>query len=907
MDDLLHHAQQLASQSPTPIVLPIEGRVAFVLQGHSESTVDNQQLAEALHQQGLETLCLTNPGRQGDAECERPSYILPEVNVNGVRYLYSELASNVDGDEQTTLESTVEKLIKSFRIYRPEAVIAETVEMGLPAWVAAERSGISFYFVVRNANKLTDYVSGKESELKAFIAQKSLVTFSLDVHLRDELVKHGVNFEKIVLAPNVREGSFSQGSIIKNYIECRGGFEKIDSKVGFLLDAENIKEEIKKSVKSYTFKVNGDFLLSDFTLVSGQPIAQNQAIFGVQFFDADGQYLEDLNAKEYGYSTSEAYGNYKYLTAVSDGVNYKLVIKLPSNANYCTVKIGHKNGVEVKTKQKPVFSMFDLSFDAKSLLSLVEMANIETLTDVEKFFEEYALGIENSGRLLEELKLFPPVSKFSAEAFRYLWRFSNDPYLYEMARQRYVFQGRMYEVRDLVNEFSKSLSYRVSKNITRRLEDDISLLENGFPFPKRVSAPTYKLEKNVLYLLHNRLPYNSGGYATRTHGLLTGVQKAGDYKMHGVSRPGYPSDHAMHISQPLPSPIPTVDIVDDIEYFSLDQKVRRSSLTTSEYIEVYAKEVEKVAKNKNASIIHAAANYPNGLAASLAARRLGIKSVYEVRGLWEITRLSRQEGWDKTDQFHFMAKMEAEACNAADAVITITEALKDLMVARGVDASKISVAPNCVHTDLFSPLEKNQVLAKELGIQENDIVIGYIGSIVNYEGLDDLLDALALLVKDGVKNFKFLLVGDGAVLDELKEQVRTLDLGDYVIITGRVPHEDVQRYYSLVDITPFPRKPYLVCEAVSPLKPFEAMASQKAVIVSSCAALTEIIEDNYNGLVFEKGNIVSFKNTIKKLINDDVLRATLAANGRDWVVKERDWTTSSEKLKNVYDSLLASV
>lgn len=902
MDDLLNHAQQLANLAPTPIIQSVEGRVAYLVnQGHGTANDNTQQFAEALNQQGFETLCMVRPS---DAEGE---VITPESDINGVRYLRSELASVVDGNDLVTLESAVEQLIKSFRIYRPEAVIAETVEMGLTAWVAAERSGISFYFLVRNANKLSDHASIKESELEAFIAKKSSATFAIDVHLRDELVNQGVSLEKVVLSPNVRKGSFSQGSIVKKHIDCREGLKNSNSKEIFSLDAENVKEEIKKNVSSYTFKVRGKLLISCFSLIAGQPIAQNHAIFGVQFFNAEGQCLEDLNAKEYGYSYSEAYGNYKYLTAVSDGVGYKLVIKVPSNASYCTVRIGHKNGVEVKTAKKPVFSFVNLNIDAESLLSFAEMANIETLRHVEQLFEEYAIGIEHSVGLLEGLKSLPPVSKFSAEAFRYLWRLSNDPYLYEMARQRYVFQGRMYEVKDLVGELSKSFSGKLSKNATRRLDDDIYLFENGFPFPKKVNAPAYESENNVLYLLHNRLPYNSGGYATRTHGLLTGVQKVGDYKMHGVSRPGYPSDHVMHISQPLPSPIPTVDIVDDIEYFSLDQKVRRSSLTTSEYIEVYAREVEKVAKSKNASIIHAAANYPNGLAASLAARRLGIKSIYEVRGLWEITRLSRQEGWDKTDQFHFMAKMEAEACNAADAVITITEALKDLMIERGVDASKITVVPNCVHTDLFSPLEKSQDLARELGIQENDVVIGYIGSIVNYEGLDDLLKALALLVKDGITKFKFLLVGDGAVLDELKEQVKELELQRYVIFTGRVPHEEVQSYYSLVDITPFPRKPYLVCEAVSPLKPFEAMASQKAVIVSSCAALTEIIEDGYNGLVFEKGNVLSFKNTIKKLIVDEKLRRELSANGRDWVIDHRDWSHSSKVVDLLYSKTLEEV
>ena len=107
-----------------------------------------------------------------------------------------------------------------------------------------------------------------------------------------------------------------------------------------------------------------------------------------------------------------------------------------------------------------------------------------------------------------------------------------------------------------------------------------------------------------------------------------------------------------------------------------------------------------------------------------------------------------------------------------------------------------------------------------------------------------------------------------------------------------------------MDIMPFPRKPYLVCEMVSPLKPFESLASGKAVVVSSCAALTEIIKDRERGLVFEKGDVESLTEKLSTLIQNATLREHLAENGLAWVRAERDWRVVAKGVGEIYQDLL---
>jgi glycosyltransferase involved in cell wall biosynthesis len=94
-----------------------------------------------------------------------------------------------------------------------------------------------------------------------------------------------------------------------------------------------------------------------------------------------------------------------------------------------------------------------------------------------------------------------------------------------------------------------------------------------------------------------------------------------------------------------------------------------------------------------------------------------------------------------------------------------------------------------------------------------------------------------------------------------------------------------------------------VCEAISPIKPFESMAMGKAVVVSSVAALTEIVDDGRTGLVFEKGCAKDLAEVLERLLDSPDLRARLGAAARDWVRRERDWSAITSTVTATYDGL----
>jgi glycosyltransferase involved in cell wall biosynthesis len=136
----------------------------------------------------------------------------------------------------------------------------------------------------------------------------------------------------------------------------------------------------------------------------------------------------------------------------------------------------------------------------------------------------------------------------------------------------------------------------------------------------------------------------------------------------------------------------------------------------------------------------------------------------------------------------------------------------------------------------------------------------------------------------------------------LQRLATDLDLAGISSFPGRVPHDEVSRYLSLMSITPFPRKPLPVCEMVSPLKPLESMATGAVVLASDVQALKEMVPSE-GGLTFEKGNVADLADKLQTLIEDATLRKTYAGNARIWVEENRTWERVSQGIANLYDQL----
>ncbi|MFH2007958.1 MAG: glycosyltransferase family 4 protein [bacterium] len=404
------------------------------------------------------------------------------------------------------------------------------------------------------------------------------------------------------------------------------------------------------------------------------------------------------------------------------------------------------------------------------------------------------------------------------------------------------------------------------------------------------------LPGRVLYYANQTLPHHSSGYAIRTHWLARALRDKG-WDLTVQARLGYPNDRNDFIG------VRTVDSrseINGVPYCFAPEGRRGRSITDYQTASVEALLGRCAALRP--SILHAASNYTGGLAGTEAAQRLGIPSIYEVRGLWHMTGAAAQPEYEGSDHYRMIERLEVQAAMHADHVFTITEAVGEVLVRGGVAADKISVLPNAVDTAAFVPRARDPELERRWRLG-GKITIGYVGAFKDYEGLDYLLRAATLLRRRTGDSFRLLLVGDGEAEDDLRALSKRLGVSELVRFTGRVPHEAAPDYYALCDIMAFPRKGVRVCEVVSPIKPFEAMAAQKAVVVSDVRALTEIVRHEETGLVHRKDDVGSLAEQLERYLRGPALRAELARSGRDWIVRHRTWSQVCDKVDRVYRRL----
>lgn len=402
-------------------------------------------------------------------------------------------------------------------------------------------------------------------------------------------------------------------------------------------------------------------------------------------------------------------------------------------------------------------------------------------------------------------------------------------------------------------------------------------------------------EKTIAYILHNSLPFASGGYATRGHGLAVALSQKG-YMVEVINRPGFPLDTKSDLSE---TDINTPDIIEGIRYSRVPQP-RRDKLATYEYLIQASEALYERFLLLKPSIIVAASNHLTAIPAMLAARKLNLPFYYEVRGFWEVTRISREPEFEATEWYKLLCEFEALTAKEADHVFTLTTPMLEELVKRGVNKEKITLLPNSCNPENFIPRYRDLFLAQKLNIPNHVPVIGYIGTFVQYEGLDHLAEACGLLKQKGIE-FRLLIVGNentagtdrGPITQSILDIAKQYDFEQWLIMPGRIPHEEVESYYSLIDIAPFPRKPQPVTEMVSPMKPLEAAAMKKAIIASSVKALVDMIDDGHTGMIFEKGNIQDFAHKLELLLQDSKLRMTLGNNARSWVEQERTWDATS--------------
>ena len=399
----------------------------------------------------------------------------------------------------------------------------------------------------------------------------------------------------------------------------------------------------------------------------------------------------------------------------------------------------------------------------------------------------------------------------------------------------------------------------------------------------------------VLHLLKESVPHRQTGFTTRSRYMVLAQRDAGLTPV-VVTQPGFPRSAGVEGAQ-------AVEEVEGIRYHRLDPggaypSERPFDLALRDHAWLAA----RVARDERPAVIHAASG-PRGADGALVGlalgAHLGVPVVYEMRSFFEGTWSSNADTIEHAEYTRRRWAAETRAMLAVDAVVTLSETMRREVIERGVREDRAMVVANGVDVELFAPRPRDPDLAARLGLTGR-AVFGYLGNLDHArEGLELLVEATARLRARG-RTVACLIVGDGERRAGLEALAAERGVTDAVVFTGQVPHAEVAALYAQFDVFVVPRRDDRAARFVTPLKPFEAMASGVPLVVSDLPALVEVAAPDERGLSFPAGDIDGLVAALERLLDDPALAARLGAAGQAWVAAERTWASNGRRYRDLY-------
>ncbi|WP_427384938.1 glycosyltransferase family 4 protein [Janibacter sp. G56] len=403
----------------------------------------------------------------------------------------------------------------------------------------------------------------------------------------------------------------------------------------------------------------------------------------------------------------------------------------------------------------------------------------------------------------------------------------------------------------------------------------------------------------ILHVLKISMPHRQSGYSVRSMYTLV-AERDGGLDPVAVTALDFPSSVGV-------TDAPEQEDVAGIPHHRLERDRTPDREPADEHLDAWATELARVVSRERPSVIHVHSGqrgYDAALVGLAVGQALGVPVVYEVRGFFEALWTKDLAWAEQSEVYRRRRDTETRCMMAADAVVTLSESMRADILERGVPADRVHVVPNGVDTTAFAPRERDPELVARLGL-EGRFTFGYVSNLDHYrEGQELLIDAAVALRERGIPATA-LIVGDGTRRSFLEAHAAAVGAGDSVIFTGKVPHDSVLDHYCLLDVFVIPRVDERAARLVTPLKPFEAMAAGIPLLVSDLPALVEITGNGSRGASFAAGDGVALADALEHLHADPARRAALAEAGRDWVVRERQWSSNGPRYRAIYDEVLA--
>ena len=258
--------------------------------------------------------------------------------------------------------------------------------------------------------------------------------------------------------------------------------------------------------------------------------------------------------------------------------------------------------------------------------------------------------------------------------------------------------------------------------------------------------------------------------------------------------------------------------------------------------------------------------------------------------------------WDKRRLFHekLLSRIEMLNLHAADLLVVVSQALKNELADRGVDARKILVNPNGVDPDRYSPdADGSRIRAQYL--LDGKTIIGFIGTFGKWHGAEILAEAFGQLLHrypEYQGRLKLFMIGDGITMPLVKENIKKFNMNENCILTGLIPQEEGPKYLAACDILVASHKPNPDGTPFfgSPTKLFEYMATGRGIVASNLDQIGEVLKHDYTAWLVKPGDVESLMIGLKVLIDDEQRRVKLGKAAREEVIAKYTWREHTRKI-----------
>jgi len=248
-------------------------------------------------------------------------------------------------------------------------------------------------------------------------------------------------------------------------------------------------------------------------------------------------------------------------------------------------------------------------------------------------------------------------------------------------------------------------------------------------------------------------------------------------------------------------------------------------------------------------------------------------------------------------------KVEDKVVRESDKIITISSAMKKVLLQKGAKQENVDVVYDGVRSDIFKPCKREATRLRQKHADGFENVVMHHGVIDPQDRPEIIVDAAIEVIKEH-PNTMFWLIGDGAAIPSIKEKTRRKGLEKHFFFSGWVPFESVPAFISACDVGLVILPDISSARIRVTLKGFEYWACEKPVVVPNLPALNEVVQPWQTGLFYTPGDPKDLAEKTCTLLEDRQLSRRMGETGRKLVEREYNWDKLATQFVAICESML---